>query len=117
MAEIITMQLKRTYYKFKKQVRITLSLLILGGVDGIINLVTIVIVIIVSRVLSTPHMRYFLQFVINPLLYVQMILHSLPYGIYMKDIRRRFCKCQLYQWLRRRCPLRPSKVTVLHQSK
>ena len=109
-------QLKRTYYKFKKQVRITLLLLVLGGVDGTINLVAIVIMIIVNRVLSASHMRYFLQFVINPLLYVQMILHSLLYGIYMKDIRR-LCKCQLYQRLWRRCPLHPSKVTVLHQSK
>ena len=48
-------QLKRTYYKFKKQVRITLSLLILGGVDGIINLVTIVMVIIVSRFVNTSY--------------------------------------------------------------
>ena len=34
------------------------------------DLVAIVIMIIVSRVLSTSHKRYFLQFMINPLFYV-----------------------------------------------
>ena len=34
-------QLERRYHKFQKQVKITMSLLVLGGVDGIINLLTI----------------------------------------------------------------------------
>ena len=107
---------KATYYKFKKQVKITLSLLVLGGVDGILNLLLLMILPII-RFLLLLHPVYLFQFVVNPLFCVQMISHSLVYGIYMKDIRRRLCKCQLYQRLRRKCPLCPSKVIVLHRSK
>ena len=38
-------QLKKTYYKFQKQLKTTLSLLILGGVDGTINSLTFVTLI------------------------------------------------------------------------
>ena len=108
-----TKQLKRTYYKFQKQLKTTLSLLILGGVDGIINLLTMMAVIM-NRMLSVSNTLYAFQFVVYPLLCIQLISHSLMYGMYMKPIRRRLCKCQLYRRLQRRLPLRPAKVTVLH---
>ena len=109
-------QLKRTYYKFKKQVKITLSLLVLGGVDGILNLLTLII-LAMSRFLLVSYLVYVSQLGFHPLFCIQIISHSLVYGIYMKDIRRRLCKCQLFRRLWKRCPLRPSKVIVLHQSK
>ena len=109
-------QLKRTYCKFKKQVKITLSLLVLGGVDGILNLLTLII-LAMSRFLLVSYLVYVSQLVFHPLFCAQIISHLLVYGIYMKDIRRRLCKCQLFRRLWKRCPLRPSKVIVLHQSK
>ena len=110
-------QLKRTYYKFKKLLKTTLPLLILGGVDGIINIMTMMIMIVMNRFLSVSSMTYASQFVAYPLLCVQLISHSLMYGMYMKAIRRRLCKCQLYQRWKRGLPLRPARVTVLHQSR
>ena len=106
-------QLKQTYYKFRNTIKTTFSLLILGGVDGIINLLTMMAVIM-NRMLSVSNTLYAFQFVVYPLLCIQLISHSLMYGMYMKPIRRRLCKCQLYRRLQRRLPLRPAKVTVLH---
>ena len=106
-------QLKRTNHKFQKQVKITLPLLALGGVDGIINLLTM-ITLIVSNRLSGSISVYSFQFVVYPLLCIQLMSHSLLYGIYMKDIRRKLCKCYLYQRLKRALPLHPSKVVVLN---
>ena len=108
-------RLKRTLHKFQKQIKTTVSLLILGGVDGIINLLTMAILIIMIRFLPLSIHSYLLQFVIYPILCVQLMSHSLLYGIYMKDIRKKLCKCHLYQRLQRILPLRPSKVIVLNQ--
>lgn len=108
------LQLKRITYKFQKQVKITLSLLALGGVDGIINLLTMITLIVSDRFLSGSNSVYSFQFVAYPLLCIQLMSHSLLYGIYMKDIRRKLCKCYLYQRLKRAFPLRPSKVVVLN---
>ena len=108
-------QLKRTYYKFRNTLKTTFSLLILGGVDGIINLLTMMAVIM-NSLLSVSNTLYAFQFVAYPLLCIQLISHSLMYGMYMKPIRRRLCKCQLYRRLQRRLPLRPAKVTVLHHN-
>ena len=110
-----TKQLKRTYYKFQKQLKTTLSLLILGGIDGIINLLTMMAVIM-NSMLSVSNTLYAFQFIVYPLLCIQLISHSLMYGMYMKPMRRRLCKCQLYRRLQRRFPLRPAKVTVLHHN-
>ena len=107
-------QLRRTNHKFRKQVKITLSLLALGGVDGIINLLTMITLIVSDRFLSGSTSVYSFQFAAYPLLCVQLMSHSLLYGIYMKDIRKKLCKCYLYQRLKRALPLRPSKVVVLN---
>ena len=108
-------QLKRRHHKLQKQVKTTLSLLILGGVDGIINFITIMVVIIMARVLLESMILYVLQFVLYPFLYIQLMSHSLLYGVYMKDIRRRLCECYLYQRLRRAFPLHSSKVIVINK--
>ena len=110
-------QLERRYHKFRKQVKITMSLLVLGGVDGIINLLTMMTIIIMNRFLSISLTLYVFQFVAYPLLCVQLMSHSLLYGMYMKDIRRKLCKCYLYQRWKRAFPLRPSKVVILNQPK
>ena len=57
-------RLKRTLHKFQKQIKTTVSLLILGGVDGIINLLTMAILIIMIRFLPLSIHSYLLQFVI-----------------------------------------------------
>ena len=114
--EIKIKQLKRTYHKFQKQIKINFSLFVLGGVDGIINIFTLMLLIVMNRFLSVSVNLYATQFVAYPLLCVQLISHSLLYGTYMKDIRRKLCKCYLYQRLKRTLPLCPSKVTVLNQS-
>ena len=106
-------QLKSKYDKLQEQARITFSLLILGGVDGIINLITIIVVIVMNRFFSISLALYGIQLVAYPLICVQLMSHSLLYGVYMKDIRRRLCKCYLYQRWKRALPLRPSKVIVL----
>ena len=110
-------KLKRTYRRFQKLIKTTVSLLVLGGVDGIINLLTLMTVIVINRLLSVSVTLYALQFVVYPLLCVQLMSHSLGYGIYMKDIRNKLCKCSFCQNLKRMLLLRPSKVVVLNQSK
>ena len=108
-------KLKRTYRRFQKLIKTTVSLLVLGGVDGMINLLTLTTVIVMNRLLSVSVTLYALQFVVYPLLCVQLMSHSLGYGVYMKDFRKKLCKCYLCQKLKRMLPLRPSKVTVLNQ--
>ena len=112
-------QLKRRHHKLQKQVKTTLSLLILGGVDGIINVITVmtvlVIIYIIIKVSAESMSLYALQFVMYPFFYIQLMSHSLLYGVYMKDIRRRLCKCYLYHRLKRAFPLRPSKVIVINK--
>ena len=108
-------QAKRRYHKLRKQVKTTLPLLILGGVDGMINLINMMLLIIIKRFSLESFIIYVFQFVVHPSLYIQLMSHSLLYGVYMKDIRRKFCKCYLYQRLMRAFPLRPSKVIVLNK--
>lgn len=104
-------QLNSTLHKFQKQIKTTVSLLILGGADGIINLLTMTMLIIMNRFVPLSINLYLHQFVLYPILCVQLMCHSLLYGIYMKDIRRKLCKCQK---LKRMLPLRPSKVIVIN---
>ena len=108
-------QAKKRYHKLRKQVKTTLLLLILGGVDGMINLTNMMLLIIIKSFSLESFIIYVFQFVVHPTLYIQLISHSLLYGVYMKDIRRSLCKCYLCQRLKRAFPLRPSKVIVLNK--
>ena len=98
------------------QLESSLPLFVLGGGDCLLNVLRVVIFIIIS-VKYPPSSgaipcAYFMQYLVNPLEYCQIISHSITYGVYKKPVRKKLR--QYYQHLQQLFPLRPSRVITLH---
>ena len=75
----------------QEQLKPTLSVFIVGGIDGTFSLLNgIILVIALSFMPSTLIFLYTKQFALIPLQYCQSISHSLVYGFRVKDIRQKF---------------------------
>jgi len=106
-------RIKRTLHNLRMQVKPTISVLILGGIDIILNASQSVIVAIALSHTSGPT-RSYLSLISYLLDCSQLLSHSFVYGLYMKDIRRRLKRYTFYQRIQRLCPIRPSQVVVLN---
>jgi len=104
-----------TFRWLRKQIKPTISTVILGGIDGIINILQSIILGITKdyHPMSSITYLYTLTFVVYPLDWCQLISHSLVYGIYMKRIRNRLCKRRYYLRLRQLFPLQRSHVRTI----
>ena len=99
--------------KLQNQTKPIVSVLLLGGIDGLINLLIPLLFIIFRLTLGNDSIAriYAMEFVIQPLKLVQLLCHPLVYGLYMTKIRRNIFNFELYYLI---CGRR-SKVTVLNQ--
>ena len=99
--------------KLRRHIKPTTSMLLLGGIDGLINLLIPVLFIIFRFTLDDDSIArvYATEFLIFPIQWVQLLSHPLVYGLYMTKIRRNIFNFELYYWIFGRS----SKVVVLNQ--
>ena len=107
--------------KFKKlrqlfwaQSKATITLLLVGGIDVIANMLIPLTYVVISVSVEEPSMKVYIeQFFLYPLKSALLLSHPLVYGLYMKKIRRRLPCCTAHC----QCPwtTRHSRVTTLHQ--
>ena len=77
----------------REQIKPTLSLIVVGGMDAFCNLL-IGTIIVVLRAFCMPIVRFqIFQTVIIPLFFLQSLGHSLSYGLYNKNIRDKMRPC------------------------
>ena len=95
------------------QIKPTVSILLLGGIDGLINLLIPLLQIVFRLTLGNDSIAriYAIELVIQPLKLVQLLCHPLVYGLYMTKIRRNIFNFELYYLIFGR----RSKVIVLNQ--
>ena len=109
-------KLQRLIHNLQIRFKSSVPVFVLGGIDCLFNVLHIIIFITVSAFfpLSSDAAigMYLYQFFANPLEYCRIISHSVTYGVYKKDIRKRLRR--YYQRFQRMLPLRPSKVVTLH---
>ena len=89
------------------------SMLLLGGIDGLINLLAPLLKIALRLTLGNDSIAriYALELVMQPLKLIQLLSHPLVYGLYMTKIRRNIFNFELYYMIFGR----RSKVVVLNQ--
>ena len=109
-----TTKLQRLIHNLQMQLESSLPVFVLGGVDFILIVSRSVIFIIINAFYppGTTLQIVFVQFFVIPLEYCQIISHSITYGIYKTEVRKKLH--QYYQHHQRLLPLRPSKVVTLH---
>jgi len=106
-------RINRLLHNLRMQAKPTVSVLILGGIDIILNASQSVVVTIALSHASGPT-RSYLSLISYLLDWCQLLSHSFVYGFYMKDIRRRLKRYVFYQRIQKLCPLKPSQVVVLN---
>ena len=97
----------------RQHIKPTVSVLLLGGIDGLINLLVPMLQILFRFIFGNNSITRVcaVEFVIYPLQWVQLLSHPLVYGVYMTKIRQRIFDFELYY----RIFSRRSKVIVLNQ--
>ena len=106
-------RLQRLIHNLQIQLRSSLPIFVLGGVDCLLNVLRVIIIIVLVVYYSDVTVRlYFFQFIVYPLEYCQIISHSITYGVYKKAVRKKLH--QYYQCFQRLLPLSPSNVVILH---
>ena len=95
----------------RSHIKPTVSLLLLGGLDGLFNLVIPLIQIILFFNGDSVTTVYVKEFLIEPLKWCQLLCNPLVYGVYMTDIRQKIFNFDMYHKLFNH----RSKVTVLNR--
>ena len=97
----------------RSHIKPIVSVLLLGGIDGLFNLLIPMLHIIFRLTLGNDSITrvYAIELVVRPLLLVQLLCHPLVYGLYMTKIRRNIFNFELYYLIFGR----RSKVIVLNQ--
>ena len=97
----------------QKHIKPTVSVLLLGGIDGLINLLVPILQISFRLIFGNNSITRvcMIELVIYPLQWIQLLCHPLVYGLYMTKIRQRIFDFELYYWIFGR----RSKVVVLNQ--
>ena len=104
-------KLQRLIHNLQMQLESSFPVFVLGGMDCLFHILRVVVFGIIIAIYPSPSVIS-LQFTVYPLEYCQIFSHSLTYGIYKKEVRKKLH--QYYQRLQRLLPLRPSKIIILH---
>ena len=109
-------KLQRLIHNLQMQLESSLPVFVLGGIDGLFNVLRVVVIITINAFYplssdASVHV-HFVQFLVFPLEYFQIVSHSVTYGIYKKEVRKKLHHD--YRHLQTLFPLRPSKVVTLH---
>ena len=97
----------------RSHIKPIVSVLLLGGIDGLINLLIPLLQILFRLTLGNDSIAriYAIELVVYPLQWIQLLCHPLVYGLYMTKIRRNIFNFELYYLIFGR----RSKVIVLNQ--
>ena len=101
-------KLGRLAETLREQLKPTLAVFILGGIDGLFNFLLPIVIVVVTYVHPFITQFQVVQFVLLPLQLCQTLSHSLSYGIYNKEIRDEIFGC-------RNICTKHSKVIVLNR--
>ena len=108
-------RMQRLIHNLQMQLKSSLPVFVLGGVDCFLNLLRYVIFVILIVFYppspNTAPNRYFIHFVVLLTELCQIISHSITYGLYQKTVRKKLHK--YYQQFQRLLPPCPSKVVIL----
>ena len=109
-------KLQRLIHNLQMQLESSLPVFLLGGIDCLLNVSRVLVFVAINVFCplssSASAGMYLYQFFVNPLSYYQAISHSVTYGLYKKEVRKKLR--QYYQRLQGMLPLRPSKIITLH---
>ncbi|XP_065907705.1 adrenocorticotropic hormone receptor-like [Dysidea avara] len=110
--EVEAKRLKKLVQKLHLQTKTAVSLLMLGGIEGVANMLFPVMHLLIGTMGPTGEL-YATQFFAYMMHSCLRLSHSLVYGFYMKQIRQRLPKYNIHP-----CPQFPhhSRVIVLNQS-
>jgi len=89
------------YEMLKSHIKPAVSVLLLGGLDGIFNLAVPITFIILRLIYGSNSLTrlYFIEFLIYAMEIGQVLCHPLVYGIYMTPIRQKLFDFELYHRL------------------
>jgi len=104
---------KRLLHYLRMQLKPTISVLILGGID-VIMIASQSVILALALSFTSGTTRSYLSLFSYLLDWCQLLSHSFVNGFYMKDIRRQLKRYAFYQRIQRLFPLRPSQVVVLN---
>ena len=80
-----------------EQVKPTVSVLLLGGLDGIFNIVFNIVIVLLIGLENDPLVKlYLFEFLAIPLQWLQIMCHPLVYGLYMTAIHKRILDFDWY---------------------
>ena len=106
-----TKKFEKLIQLLRMQIKPTITLLLVGGIDVIGNVLIATIFTMIFTFSTEPYTSYYLAFLMHPLISSLSLCHPLVYGFYMKKIRNRLPKCPCPRlWNTQR-----SKVVRLHQ--
>ena len=106
-------RMQRLIHNLQMQLESSLPVFVLGGVDCIVNMLQNVVFVVMVIFYPDPSDSIFiLLLIILPTERLQMILHSITYGVYQKTVRKKLH--MYYQRLQRLFPPCPSKVVMLN---
>ena len=88
----------------QEQVKPTLSVFIVGGIDGLFNFLFTISYVMAYNV-SPLTQLYIIDFVWTPLQFCQSLSHTFSYGIYNKEVRDKFISF---------CTTKRSNVTIIN---
>ena len=99
--------------KLRSHIKPIVSVLLLGGIDGLMNLLVPILFVSFRLTLGNDSIvrLYAVEFGIIPIRWVQLLCHPLVYGLYMTKIRKQIFNFELYYLIFGR----RSKVTVLNR--
>ena len=107
-----TKKFQKLIQLLRMQMKPTITLLIVGGIDVIGN-VLISFAYTTIKVSTEPNTSFYLeQFLMYPISVSLLICHPLVYGLYMKKICRRLPSCVSCPNM---CTTQHSRVVTLHQ--
>ena len=105
-------QFQKLVQLLRAQIKPTITLLLVGGIDVLGNIFISVIYPIIGFSVQPSMAIYLEQFLMYPMTTSLSVAHPLVYGLYMRKIRDRLPKCAACQ---RQWIIRNSKVTTMHQ--
>ena len=106
-----TKQLMKIVKLLRTQVKPTIALLLIGGIDIIGNLLIPLLYVANETLLESSERIYVKQLLLYPIASSLLAAHPLVYGLYMKKIRRRLPSCTAC--LQRQWTTRRSRVVTL----
>ena len=97
---------------FQAQVKCTITLFLVGGIDVIATILLPIMYAIAEMSVDPSEKMYYLKFLLHPIQFCVFLSHPLVYGLCVKKIRNRLPRCLFFH---RRWTTRRSRVTAIRR--